>query len=288
MTCTPTESLTVVAQSVESLHPEGAPPAWAEIVGDPHEPEELRWHFDLETLMGYRAPSECQAIAVVGGGWAHPLEGADDSILGPGGRRRCTTVFLLTRTSEAAGFLRVGTKVVVNEPGSVGRIPDLVRRALGLATPPPDENTDRLLARLWLSEVIAVGRQSPQPLTWSAVVGHHPVVRAMVDVGLGAPPPTNLIGCLRIGSEVWSWSRLVEQSEEPGWLADLLPPGAGGWMDEGLLSRWLLSVTPEVAGLLEDATPFMAPAAARKLGIVLRKLDVVRHRHPGWTGIPNT
>ncbi|MGH9123716.1 MAG: hypothetical protein ACRDZ8_03180 [Acidimicrobiales bacterium] len=288
MTCTPTESLTVVAQSVESLHPEGAPPAWAEIVGDPHKPEGLRWHPDLDTLLGYRAPPECNAIVTVGGGWAHPLDGPGESILAPGERRRCKTVFLLSRAGECIGFVRAGSTVLVNEPPSAGRIVDLVHRALGLATVPPDENTDRLLARVWLSTVVAVGRRATGPLSWPEVVAQHPVVKAMFDLGLGQPPPEELLACLRVGSEAWSWNRLAQQAAEPGWLADLLPPGAGGWFDEGVLSRWLLAFTPEVDKLIRDATPVITKAAARKLGLVLRQLDVVRHRHPGWSGIPNT
>ena len=288
VTYTPIESLTVVAQSVESLHPEGAPPAWVEILGDVHDPKGLRWHPDLETLMGYRAPPECGAIVTVGGGWAHALEGPGESILAPGERRRCTTVFILSRTGETAGFVRCGPTILVDEPPSAGRVVDLAHRALGLATPPPDENTDRLLARLWLIEVVAVGRRAPAPLSWPEVVALHPVVKAMVDLGLGPPPTTELLAYLQVGSDAWSWSRLVQQAAEPGWLADLLPPGAGGWFDEGVLSRWLLSVTPEVSRLLDDTTPVVTQAAARKLGLVLRRLDVVRFRHPGWSGIPNT
>ena len=279
----------MVAQGAESLHFEGAPPAWAEILGAAHQPDGLRWHPDLETLLGYVAPPECSAIVTVGEGWAFPLDGpGEPSILAPGERRRCKTVFLLTRTGEAIGYVRAGSQVLVNEPPTAGRIPDFARRALGLPAPPPEENTDRFVARMWLCDVVAAGRRATAPLDWPAVVALHPVIKAMTLVGLEPPPPGQELHFMRIGSEAWTWTRLVEQAGEAGWLADLLPPGAAGWMDEGVLSRWLLTMTPEVSRLLDDARPVITKAAARKLGLLLRKLDVVRHRHPPWSGIPNT
>lgn len=65
------DPLTVLAQSMESLRPDGAPPAWAEIIGPLTRPEQARWHGDLDTLMGFVAPADCAAIVTVGYGWAH-------------------------------------------------------------------------------------------------------------------------------------------------------------------------------------------------------------------------
>ncbi len=69
----PANPLTVVAQSVESLRPEGAPPAWAELIGPEANPTQVRWHEGLDTLMGFAAPGDCHAIAAVGYGWARHL-----------------------------------------------------------------------------------------------------------------------------------------------------------------------------------------------------------------------
>ncbi len=290
MNTTLADTLTILAQSLESLRPAGAPAAWAEIIGPFDAPDAVRWHRDLGTLVGFVAPPDCRAIAAVGEGWAHPREGAPPegvALLKPGERRRCKTVFLLTRSGDTAGYLRSGPTILIDEPGTVGRIPDSVRRCLGLPTPPPDEPTDGFLARLWLNEVAGEGRQAAAPLSWPAVVRLHPAINVATASGL-VIPATELIPCLRVASDAWSWTNLRQQAAEPGWLADLLPAGAGGWMDEGILSRWLLAHLNTVEDLLQQATPVVDPAAARKLRVVLRKLDVLGNHHPGWAGVPNT
>lgn len=288
-TSPPTNSLDLVAQSVESLHPADAPSSWTEIVGPPRSPEAVRWHPDLTSLIGYVAPPDCQAIVTVGGGTARALEegpAAAPGLLRPGEQRRCRAVFLLTRDGEAAGYLRMGPAVVIDQPATAGRIPDVVRRALGLPTPPPDEPTDRLLAQMWLRDVAIAGR-ARRPLSWAAVVHHHPALRAVAEAGLDVPPD-QMTTVLRVASEVWTWTRLLEQAAEPGWLAELLPPGAGQWMDEGILARWLLGSTSDVARLLDEVGPLVTTEARRRLEATLRQIGVVGPRHPGCIGPPNT
>ena len=43
---------------------------------------------------------------------------------------------------------------------------------------------------------------------------------------------------------MWTWSHLLGQAGRPGPLADGLAPATAGWMDEGMLSRWLLAPYP--------------------------------------------
>ena len=134
----PVEPLTVLAHSVESLRPDTAPPAWVEIFGTQTDPTAVRWHDGLDTLTGFMAPPDCFAIAAVGNGWARHLDTSTpgpDPLVAPGGRRRCRVVFLLDRTGQAAGYLRAGPDIVIPEPATQGRIPDLIRRCLGLPTP---------------------------------------------------------------------------------------------------------------------------------------------------------
>ncbi|HEX3425280.1 MAG TPA: hypothetical protein VHT30_04055 [Acidimicrobiales bacterium] len=279
-TSPPTNSLDLVAQSVESLHPADAPSSWTEILGPPRAPEGVRWHPDLTSLIGFVAPPDCQAIVTVGGGTARGLEGDPapaSSLLRPGERRRCRAVFLLTRDGEAAGYLRMGAAVVIDQPATAGRIPDVVRRALGLPTPPPDEPTDRLMAQMWLREVAVAGRAGRGPLSWAAVARHHPAMRAVTEAGLHVPAD-DMMTVLRVASEAWTWTRLLEQAAEPGWLADLLPPGAGEWMDEGILARWLLGAADDVASLLDQVTPLLSAEARRRLEATLHKLDVLGPR----------
>ena len=284
------DHLTVLAQSIESITPAGIPPAFVEIVGGLDPPDSVRWHADVAELLGFVAPPDCQAVVFVGEGTARPLAGGPPDVVGllkPGEQRRCKTVFLLTRDGDAAGYCREGATILIDEPPTIGRIPDSIRRSLGLPTPPPDQPTDGLLARLWLNEVISVAERASAPLGWPEVAQLHPVMKVCAEGGLTIPL-TDLVHYLHIASSEWTWSFLVAQSIGPGWMADFLPPGAAGWMDEGMLSRWLLGSFPPVADLLERARPLISPAAARKLRVILRKLNVVGSHHPDSRNVPNT
>jgi len=284
--CAPTESvgqraaepLTVLAQSVESLRPDGAPPAWAEIYGTEASPERVRWHDGLDTLTGFVAPPDCFAVAAVGNGWARHLDNptpGPDPIVAPGERRRCRVVFLLTRSGHAAGYLRAGPETLIHEPATQGRIPDLIRRCLGLPTPPPEETTAGFLARLWLNNIVGAGEQTATtgPLTWDSAAQLHPALQVAAEAGLTLKPD-QVLPALRVAADAWTWSHLARQAAQPGWLRDLLPDGAGAWMDEGILSRSLLGIVPPLESLLEGDKPFITGSTAMRLRVVLGELGV--------------
>jgi hypothetical protein len=282
MTTTLTANLTRLAQSMESLQPTGAQPAWAEIIGPVDDPVEVHWHPDLETMVGFVAPTNCHAIAAVGYGWTRPLEDVSPggvAVFAQGERKRCRVVCLVTRTGDLAGYLRSGSAVLIDEPPTVGRVPDLMRRCFGLPTPGPEETTDGVWARLWLGNVLDAGERAAAPLTWPAVAQLHPAVQAAAEGGL-IIKPDELVRALRISGEIWSWSSLTEQAAETGWLCEILPPGAGGWMDEGILSRWLLAAMTGIEDLLTHVAPLISPAAARRLRRTLNRLDVLPERRP--------
>jgi len=269
------EPLTVLAHSVESLHPEGSPPAWAEIIGPTANPTHVRWHNHPDTLMGFVAPAECHAIAVVSSGWAANLTETPPSdvtlLVAPGERRRCRVVFIMTRTGETAGYLRAGADIVIDEAPTVGRVPDLVRRCLDLPTAAPEESTAGLLARLWLTNIAAAQRDA-DPLTWPSVARLHPALQAATEAGITIAAD-QIIAALTVAADAWSWTHLAAQAAEPGWLADLLPAAPAGWMDEGILSRWLLNTLAPIDSLLEHVTPRLSAAAAVTLRTTLHQLD---------------
>jgi hypothetical protein len=262
------DALTVIAQGVESLQPDGAPPAWVEIIGPAaNATSQTRWHQGLDSLIGFVAPPDCDAIVTVGYGWAHNTGTDNDAaapLLAPGERHRCRVVLLMTRTAELAGYLRTGTEILIDEPPTSGRIPDLIRRSFGLPTPPPEENTTGLLAGLWLYDAI----NAAAPLSWAELAAHHPAmqVAAQADIPVTAEDLERL---LRVAAEAWSWSQLVRQATQPGWLSQLLPPGAGGWMDEGILSRWVLSTLTPLDTLVDRIMPRLTPTARNRLQAVL-------------------
>jgi hypothetical protein len=274
------DTLTVLGQSMESLRPVGAQPAWAEITGPLEHPEGVRWHPDLLTMVGFFAPPECAAVAAVGHGWARGLDGeGPPGILAPGERRRCRMVCVMARSGEVSGYVRTGATILVNEAPTEGRILDCMRRCFALPTPPPQETTDAFLAYLWLSDVLGVAQKASGPLSWPAVIERHPVLRVAAGAGLTITDD-RLLNILRIGADGWSWAGLAAQAATPGWMAGLLPDGAGGWMDEGILSRWLLQSYSNVEGVLARVTPRLAPPAAKKLRRTLLQLGVLPRRPP--------
>ncbi|MDQ1427219.1 MAG: hypothetical protein QOK39_695 [Acidimicrobiaceae bacterium] len=290
MTTTRSDTLTVLAQSIESIAPTDAPAAWAEIVGCLDEPEQVRWHPSVDALAGFVAPPDCHAIVTVGYGWAHSLaEGTPPgrALLGPDGRRRCRVVCLVSRSGEVAGYLRDGPNILIDEAPTVGRVIDYIRRAFLLPTSPPEESTSRFLAYMWLSSVRALAEQADRPLPWSRVIGEHPAIKVAEEAGLTVPY-AELVRILRMVADTWSWTYLAEQAAAPGWLADLLPPGTSGWMDEGVLSRTLLAFSG-ITNLVEQVTARIEPAAAKKLHRILRQLDLGdTHPHPSWGSVSNT
>jgi hypothetical protein len=279
MNGTQSTTLTRLAQSMESLRPAGAQPAWAEIIGPPDHPDRVVWHPDLETMIGAVAPPDCEALAAVGYGWARGLaEGPPGAreILKPGERRRVRVVCLMTRGGDLAGYVRDNATVLISEPPTIGRVPDCMRRCFGLPTPPPDEPSDVLLAGIWLNNVLGVVEGTGQPLTWPKVARLHPVIE-VAEAGGVAVPSDQLRRIMQVGAEIWNWRYLAEQAAAPGWLNDLLPPGAGGWMDEGILSRWLFEslASSRVDHLLDQITPLLDADAADKVRLTLKQLGVL-------------
>lgn len=111
------------------------------------------------------------------------------------------------------------------------------------------------------------------PFEWDTVARLHPALQVAADAGLTIGPD-QVLQAFRVAAEAWTWSRLACQAAQPGWLRDLLPAGAGGWMDEGILSRWLLDTLPSIATLLEQITPITTTATAARLRVVLDHLGI--------------
>ena len=135
------------------------------------------------------------------------------------------------------------------------------------------------MARLWLNNIVGVGEHPglTGPLTWDTVAGLHPALQVAAEAGLTIGPD-QVLPALRLAADAWTWSRLARQAAQPGWLRDLLPAGAGGWMDEGILSRWLLDALPSIETLLEQVTPIATADTAIRLRRVLEELGVTPRR----------
>jgi hypothetical protein len=207
----------------------------------------------VEHLLGVQARPYVEVIGIAAGGRSHRLDlDVEAAVAG-------RVVHLVDRsgTSITRMVPDQGRPLVVGPSGEVqqGRMADVCRRALGLATAPPPGDCVSLVIDLWLGRVIAAATERPH-LTWDEVVGMHPVAHTPCTPALLAERTVD-IG-RRIG-----WST-VRQGYIDG---DI--DGYGGidasiaeWMDDGMLSRWLLGTAPPWTSLLEMVDARLSPVVS--------------------------
>ena len=157
------------------------------------------------------------------------------------------------------------------EPTWYGHIDDACRRALGLATPPPETSTLELWARIWLHRIVsACADPSPggPPHTWAALARLHPVFTvfpegtdrlagdARFDIG-------ELVKYGRALDRILPWYELRAgcaddnlQDRELLWVS----PDLARWMDVGMFSRWVVSLYPDLDDLGATVNDLLAPA----------------------------
>jgi hypothetical protein len=287
-----TDTLHDLVLTLDTERPWEAPPAWVRIYGAIDDRPRVEWDEHLERLVGYRSPPDCTAVGVVAGGtafclepqkdyvWVPPLP-ADDSppLMAPGERRRMRVTAMVSRDRQIAGRLHVGDGQTIDEPPGCGRMVDCLYRCLGLPTDPPAGSVDKWLALMWLGNVAAAADSQHRQLTWGKVARLHPAMQVLDPAGeyVGAD---DVVRVARIASRAWTWTRLLEDAGQPGWLATELPPGAASWMDEGIFSRWLLSDWPELADLVVETGQRLPDGVARRLRRTLRELELLKDPGP--------
>ncbi|HMJ75398.1 MAG TPA: hypothetical protein VK507_05470 [Iamia sp.] len=208
-----------------------------------------------DALIGHVVPPAWAASGVVAAARARPVDEPDH----PG--TPTTVVVLVGRDGRLASH-----SVGVDGPETrgeqpVGRLPDLLRRSLGLPTAPPDTPAAEWWRVCWLDALVAAAAADPthrpdpaRPLTSTLPPD---LVQALVDEpGL-------------CGVEGWSRIRLLAAEPEapsaPGpaavrrAVAPYVEPPRAAWMDDGCFSRWLLGAVPALDELLDLATALLPP-----------------------------
>jgi hypothetical protein len=145
---------------------------------------------------------------------------------------------------------------------------DMLRRSLGLPTPPPPISPAPLDLMAWFASIQIAGLISGDPLSWDAALRLHNAVcdRPVADVEeaealVRAPTPI----------EDWESLRLFVAS---GFDADGTPsPELAAWMDAGMFGRWMLRELPSIEDMLADARPHLQPGAYRRLRHLARALE---------------
>ncbi len=161
-------------------------------------------------------------------------------------------------------------------PMAEGLVVDACRRVLGLSTPPPREGIAHTVHLLWLDALVRVAGDPPaRPRDWSGLAELHPLVALAPEARTAVVPPLSGAGESAMAVE----PHAARASLEPmaacvGWqglrrhpiLASIvgrqLTPREVAWFDDGMFSRWLPSLLPEVGELTEAVHACYPPALA--------------------------
>lgn len=220
-------------------------------------------------LLGFVAPDDWYALGSATAGYAYDV--GDRGTLAPR-RRRVHTVVLLSRSGELAH-----RTVVEDDPALgddldreeiTGEQVDLLRLALGLATPPPPCGTDVFWTIEWLSAVLGT-----EPSTWSDVARSHPALALLAHDG-PPPDPDAIVDAAGAFVRVCTWRRLREMVVAGRFDVPELAADDARWLDEGAFARFVLTRCPPLSMLRRHAIQVLPAALGRRLESTLHQLGV--------------
>jgi hypothetical protein len=217
---------------------EGADVGFKDIEGHP-----------LNSLLGFTAPAEWLGLGVCAEGWAASVDAAE--FCRPSrakGRMRIRTTVLVTRDGAVASGMRLAGEEfkLMPDEGSTGSncsgtILDALKRAMGVATGPPEVTFEGWVARMLLMLIIGDVPRGHRRVPWTQLRASLERYRELADEG--------------------SWETLRGvASKRAGVIADL-EPGDAAWMDEGMFSRWAIGGMASYEHLLEKAREASTPEA---------------------------
>lgn len=181
-------------------------------------------------LVGFDAPHEWDTFGVVI---------SDDG---------SSVVYLVDRRGDELGLTRttrpsidgsVRSVSFVSEGPATGRLTDVCRRVLGLATMPPHGSPAEFAAAVWLDRLV-VSVLHGEVLEWPAMLALQP------DHLAGAASTT--------------WAQLRERCAAGVVCLDGITACDAAWMDDGMFARFALDPFPELNHLLEPLEALLPPA----------------------------
>ena len=199
----------------------------------------------VASLLGFDAPATWEAMAVVvhGRSWALDDRSADPRPL------RLTHV--VDRRGDAASVMRhAGGEPTVGGPDGHGRLVDVCRRALGLATAPPPEESTGFWALLWLDGLMARAARGERLADLVAAARAHPAIELVAgqEPDLVEEAAHRLVRLGRLFGRARDWSHLRRAAAAGEWAVEDLDPEGAAWMDDGMFARWVTAGFP----LLDD------------------------------------
>ncbi len=238
-------------------------------------------------LLGTTATPNCSVLGSITGAWVAPEATFDGDASDRGRfsvlpsshpdsvRARCFT--LMARDGTLVGNVRLADGRVIDEAPPAGLAVDALRRAFGLPTPPATFPIGELLTSMWLSGIIneaAAARPRGRGLTMAAVARIHPAL-VLLEAGGRRVSAATLVEAAVALERVLSWAD-VRRMAQGGWFPTQVDQELAGWMDDGILARWLISSFPPVAELAEEACRVLRPPVAAAVRDALREMGGIR------------
>ena len=229
-----------VAAGVDADHPC--------FVGVRYEPDGLAIHSrpcptagpdPLACLVGWRAPADWDAFGV----------SAPGSLPGMPDPSPATTVVVHRSTLLVErchpGFLLLDAEEPLPAPrcDTLDAVIDVVCRALGRPSPPPERTPAAWLELRWLDAIAEAAPPARAALAWADVAMLHPLAD-------GSPVDPETLAVATLTNEQYTtWRFLREHSAVPAGVA-LPPPGGRSlptaeWFDDGSFARWVHRDLPD-------------------------------------------
>lgn len=231
-----------------------------------------------DLLVGFTAPHEWHALGMAAGGSAHRL----DQVGRP--PERVHVISLLTRSGEYVhrtrlqGGGQLACDLAAEQPS--GEQVDLLRLALGMATPPPPCESGAYFAAEWLSALLGTDREELR--SWDDVCRAHPVMALLASSSRHRDD--DFVDIAASFARACTWSRLRELTAAGRFAAPGLVAADGPWFDDGAFARYLLNRCPPLSMLRRQARDHLRPALAERLDGVLAELDVPEATWPDVRG----
>jgi hypothetical protein len=211
-----------------------------ELAMKPVEPHDVYGSFVTSSV-----PDRWEAAGFVVWGTARPIHLVNRPDPSTTSLGLATAALLVRRDGVVASCMQLDGQpphVQVDATGSfdlprdcTGRLVDVVRRSLGLATPPPRIDVSELAARVWLHRI------------HTAAVSAMSFDVALVDA-LAPPLPG-------------SWRAVRDQRAGGAWPEVEVPSEHAAWMDDGMFARAAIASFPEPADLVAELAELVPLAA---------------------------
>lgn len=256
----------------------GDTPWWVQVYGQRGNGGRLVVDHCFDHVLGWVAPPECWAVAIVAGARVLPDDAEHPEVGGGacGGHDYPERIVLLgDRQGSLACRLHHADGAVSDPPAPEGDFVDILARVFGRPTPPPPRPASDLVTVLWLLAIRSHldRRPSDRPVRWDDLIALHPACHALEGV---TPLPADTFTVLDAARQAWSWDEVHRMAVEGYGLSPLVPSTIASWMDEGMLARWVLGSLPPPRRLLADLRPRLPSVARRRLNRCVAHLLAAR------------